>query len=76
MLNLEAASIASLKLRKWEGADTAIAFKAECIFQIGASGVKGTAFIIKDSYFFLYFDITDYVNNFTLYITVLIIVSI
>ena len=75
-MNLKAASITSLELRKWEGADTAIAFKAECIFQMGVSEVEGTAFVVEDGYFFPCLDIMNCVNGFTLCIAVPIIVSI
>ncbi len=50
MLDLEATSVADLELGKWEGAETAIAVKAECIFHISASGVEGTAFVVGDDY--------------------------
>jgi hypothetical protein len=52
MLDLETASVADLKLGKWEGAETATAVEPECIFQIGTSGVRGTAFIVGDGNFF------------------------
>ena len=76
MLDLEAASIADLELGKWEGADTAIAVEAECIFQMGASGVGGTAFVVGDSDFFPRIDVTDCVDGFILCIAVPTIVSI
>ena len=76
MLDLEAASVADLELGKWEGADTAIAVEAECIFQIGASGVKGTALVIEDSNFFPRIDVPDCVDGFTLRLAVPIIMSI
>ncbi len=76
MLDLETASVADLKLGKWEGAETAIAVEAECIFQIGASGVGGTAFVVGDGNFFPRIDVTDCVDGFALYIAVPTIVSI
>lgn len=76
MLDLEAASVADLELGKWEGADFAIAVEAECIFQMGASGVGGTAFVVGDGNFFPCIDITDCVDGFTLCIAVPTIVSI
>ena len=76
MLDLEAASVADLELGKWEGADTAIAVEAECIFQMGASGVGGTAFVVGDGNFLPCIDITDCVDGFTLCIAVPTIVSI
>jgi hypothetical protein len=76
MLDLEAASVADLEVGKWEGAETTIAGEAECIFKIGASGVRGAAFIVGDGNFFPGFDITDCVNGFPLCIAVPTIVSI
>lgn len=76
MLDLKAASVADLELGKWEGADFAIAVEAERIFQMGASGVGGTAFVVGDGNFFPCIDITDCVDGFTLCIAVPIIVSI
>lgn len=76
MLDLEAASVADLELGKWEGADTAIAVEAECIFQMGASGVGGTAFVVGDGNFFPRLYVTDCVDGFTLCIAVPTIVSI
>ena len=76
MLDLETASVADLKLGKWEGAETAVAVEAERIFQIGASGVGGTTFIIGDSNFFPRINVTDYVDSFALYIAVPTIMSI
>ena len=48
MLDLEAASVAKLELGKWEGADTAIAVEAECIFQMGARKAQNEALSTKD----------------------------
>src|SRR6266513_1547081 len=76
MLNLEAASVAGLEVGKWEGAETTIAVEAESIFKIGASGVGGAAFIVRDGNFFPSFDITDCVDGFPLCIAVPTIVSI
>ena len=76
MLDLEATSVADLEFGKREGADTAIAVEAECIFQIGASGVGGTAFVVGDGNFFPRLDVIDCVDGFTLCITVPTIVSI
>lgn len=76
MLDLEAASVADLELGEWEGADFAIAVEAECIFQMGASGVGGIAFVAGDGNFFPCIDITDCVDGFTLCIAVPTIVSI
>ena len=76
MLDLEAVSVADLELGKCEGADTAIAVEAECIFKIRASGVGGTAFVVGDGNFFPRVDITDCVDSFTLGIAVPTIVSI
>lgn len=73
---MEAASVADLELGKWEGADTAIAVEAECIFQMGTSGVGGTALVVGDGNFFPCIDITDCVDGFTLGIAVPTIVSI
>lgn len=75
-MDLEATSVADLELGKWEGADTAIAVEAECIFQIGASGVGGTAFVAGDGNFFPRVDVMDCVDSFTLCIAVPTIVSI
>ncbi len=75
-MDLEAASVAGLELGKWEGADTAIAVGAECIFQMGVSGVGGTAFVVGDGNFFPRVDVTDCVDGFTLCIAVPTIVSI
>ena len=36
-----------MELGKRKGADTAIAVEAECIFQIGASGVRGIALVVR-----------------------------
>lgn len=76
MLDLKAASIAILELGKWEGADTTIAVEAECVFQMGASGVRGTASVVGDGNFFPRIDVTDCVDGFTLCIAVPTIVSI
>ena len=76
MLDLEAASVADLELGKRDGADFAIAVEAECISQMGASGVGGTAFVVGDGNFFPCIDITDCVDGFTLCIAVPIVVSI
>ena len=76
MLDLEAASVADLELGKWEGADIIIAVEVECIFQMGASGVGGTAFVVGDGDFFPRIDMTDCVDGFTLCIAVPTIVSI
>ena len=51
MLDLEAASVADLELGKCEGADFAIAVKAEYIFTIDRSEVEETTFIIEDNSF-------------------------
>ena len=75
-MDLEAASVAGLELEKWEGANTAIAVEAECIFQMGVSGVRGTAFVVGDGNFFPHIDVTDCVDGFTLCIAVPTIVSI
>ena len=76
MLNLEAASVAGLKLGKWKGADTAIAVEAECIFQKEASGVGGTALVVGDGKFFPRVNETDGVDGFTFCIAVPIVMSI
>ena len=76
MLDLETASVANLKLRTWEGAETAIAVEAECIFQIGASGFGGTTFVVGYVNFFPGIDVTDCVDGFALCIAVPTIVSI
>jgi len=76
MLDLETASVADLKLGKWEGAETAVAVEAERIFQIGASGVGGTAFVVGDGNLFPRIDVTDCVDGFALCIAVPTIVSI
>ena len=76
MLNLEATSVADLKLGKWEGADTAIAVEAECIFQMGVSGVGGAAFVVGNGNFFSRVDVMDCVDGFTPCIAVPTIVSI
>ena len=65
-----------LELGKWERADPAIAVEAECVFQVGASGARGTAFVVGDGNFFSRIDVTDCVDGFTLCIAVPIIVSI
>ncbi len=70
MLDLEAASVADLALRKREGAEAAIAVEAECIFQVGASGVEGTALVVGDGNFFSRIDGTDCVDGFALGIAV------
>jgi hypothetical protein len=76
MLDLEAASVADLELWKWEGAETAITVEAECIFQICASGIGGTAFVVGDGDFFPRIDVTDCVDGFTFCAAVPTIVSI
>ena len=76
MLDLEAASIADLELGKREGADNAITFKAECILEVGASGVERTALVVGDGNFFPHVDVTGCVDGFTLCIAVPIVVSI
>lgn len=76
MLDLEATSVAVLELGKWKGAYTAIAVEAKCIFQIGASGIGGTAFVIGDGNFFPGMDVMDCVDCFTPCIAVPTIVSI
>lgn len=76
MLDLEATSVADLDFGKWEGADTAIAVEAECIFQIGASGVGGTAFVVGYGNFFPRVDVMNCVDGFTPCIAVPTIVSI
>lgn len=76
MLDLEAASVADLELGKWEGADAAIAVEAECISQMSASGVGGTALVVGDGNLFPRMDITDCMDGFTLCIAVPIVVSI
>ena len=75
-MDLEAASVDDLELGKWEGADTAIAVEFECIFQMGASGVGGTAFVVGDGDFFPRIDMTDCVDGLTLCIAVPTIMSI
>ena len=65
-----------MKLGKWEGAETAVAVEAECFFQIGASGLGDTAFVVGDSNFFPRIDVPDCVDGFTLCIAVPTIVSI
>lgn len=76
MFDSTAASVAGLELGKWEGADLAIAIKAEFIFQISASRVGGTAFFVGDCNFFPCTDITDCVDGFIFCIAVPIAVSI
>lgn len=76
MLDLEAASVADLELGGWEGAETAIAVKAECIIQIGASRVGGAALVVGDGDFFPRIDVTDCVDGLALCIVVPTIVSI
>ena len=76
MLDFEAASVADLELRGWEGADAAIAVEAECIFQMSASRVGGTALVVGDGDFIPRIDITDCMDGFTLCIAVPIVVSI
>ena len=76
MLDLEAASVADLELGKSEGAGSASAVEVECIFQMGASGGGGTAFVVGDGDFFPRIDMTDCVDGFKLCIAVPTIVSI
>ena len=76
MLDLEAARVADLALGKREGADAAIAIEAESTFQVGASGVRGTAFVVGDGNLFSRIDGTDCMNGFALGIAVPAIVGI
>ena len=69
-------SITNFKLRKYKGVNTIIIVKAECIFKISISGVRGTTFIIGDSNFFPRINIIDCVDSFVLSNTILIIISI
>jgi len=64
-----------IQIDHW-GVETTITVKAEYIFKIGALGVRGAAFIIGDGNFFPKFNITDYIDSFALYITVLTTISI
>ena len=48
MLDVKAASVADLKLGRWEGAETATAVEAKRISQIDALGIGGTAFIVRN----------------------------
>ena len=65
-----------MEIGKWKGADAAIAVEAECIFQIGASGIGGAAFVVGDDSSFPCIDVTDCVDDFTHRIAVPAIVSI
>jgi len=76
VLNLNAANVTDLKLGRREGADTTVADETECIFQMGASGVRGTAFVVGDGNFFLRVYTTDCVDGFTFCVAVPTIVSI
>ena len=69
-MDLEAASVADLKLRKWKGVDIAVVVEAGCIFQIGALGVGWTTSIVGDGSFFPYIDVADCVDGFTSCITI------
>lgn len=76
MLDLEAASIADLELGKWEGTDNAITVEAECVFEVGASRVEGTAIVVGDGNLFPCVDATGRVDGFRLCIAVPVIMSI
>lgn len=76
MLDLEAASVADLELGKWEGGETAVAVEAEYIFQFGALGGGGTALVVGYGNFFPRIDVTDCVDDLTLFIAVPIVMSI
>ena len=76
MLYLEAASVADIELGNCEGADTAIAVEAECIFKMSASGIGGTALVVGDGDLFPRIDMTDCVDSFAFGIVVPTIVSI
>lgn len=76
MLDLKAASVADLEFSKWKGADTAIAVEAECVFQIGMSGVRGTPFVIRDGNFLPRFDVTDCMDDFKPCVAIPAIVSV
>ena len=76
MLDLETASVANLKLGKRKRAETAIAVEAECIFQMSASVVGGTAFVVGDGNFFPRIDVADRMYGFNFCISVPIIVCI
>jgi len=52
MLDLETASVTALKLEVRERTEVAVAVEAERIFQIGATGIGGTALVVGNSDFF------------------------
>ena len=60
----------------WEGAETAIAVKAECIFHMNASGLRGAAFVVGNGNFFSSADVTSCVDGLAFCIAVPVILSI